>query len=73
LVRVFKINEIVIFNSNNPKVTEVKGLKGYICGEVFDENQQKYLYAVTELQTEIVYSCYSYELIPTYEFYHEEI
>ena len=66
------MNEIVIFNSNNPKLTEVKGLRGYICGEAFDESQQKYIYAVTEFQTEIVYSCYSSELIPTHEYYFEE-
>ncbi|WP_156324587.1 hypothetical protein [Bacillus sp. FJAT-27245] len=48
---IFKENEIIIFNAKNPKVQEVNGLKGFILAKVFDENQQKYLYAITELRT----------------------
>ena len=63
----FKLNEIIIFNSQNPKLIEIQGTKGYVYGSVFDSNKQTYLYAIMGLKTEIVYSCYEDELIATDE------
>lgn len=68
----FDYDEIVIVSTPRTEHIELKNLEGYIAGDAFDENKEKWFYGVFIFEKEIVFYISEDELISTGRYYTEE-
>jgi hypothetical protein len=68
----FDYDEIVVVTSPRLELIELKNLEGYIAGDVFDENNEKWFYGVFIFEKEIVYYIGEEELTSTGRFFSRE-